>query len=173
MCETKFLQMCSFSIILTSVHLFPVLFYIISTTILKFPQCTATLIPNNFCISTQSTRIPTLIPCTRIPIPFLVFPPLFSAFLSFPYPIPHFGYYRQPAQFVIFKDLFQENSCLVPKQAPLSYYSITFGTKLSFTSSVLSPKTIYLIVPQVKNPECLKCYLSFMSKRSIICPKQI
>ena len=118
MCETKFLQMCSFSIILTSVHLFPVLFYIISTTILKFPQCTATLIPNNFCISTQSTRIPTLIPCTRIPIPFLVFPHLFSAFLSFPYPIPYFGYYRQPAQFVIFKDLFQENSCLVPKQAP-------------------------------------------------------
>ena len=41
MCETTFLQMCSFSIILTSLHSlslsFPLLFYVISTAILKFP----------------------------------------------------------------------------------------------------------------------------------------
>ena len=41
MCETKFLQMCLFFTILTSLHslnlLFPLLFYIISTAILKFP----------------------------------------------------------------------------------------------------------------------------------------
>ena len=40
-CETKFLQVCSFSIILTSLQslnlLYPLLFYVISTAILKFP----------------------------------------------------------------------------------------------------------------------------------------
>ena len=41
MCETKFLQMCSFSIILTSLHSFNLSFallvYAISTAIPKFP----------------------------------------------------------------------------------------------------------------------------------------
>ena len=41
MCETKYLQMCSFSIILTSFHSlnlsFPLLFYVISIAIPKFP----------------------------------------------------------------------------------------------------------------------------------------
>ena len=40
-CETKFLQMCSFFIILTSLHslnlTLPLLFYVISIAILKFP----------------------------------------------------------------------------------------------------------------------------------------
>ena len=41
MCEPNFLQMCSISIILTSLHLlnfsFPLLLYVIFTVILKFP----------------------------------------------------------------------------------------------------------------------------------------
>ena len=45
MWETKFLQMTLFSIILTSLHSlnlsFPLLFYVISTAILKFPSCFA------------------------------------------------------------------------------------------------------------------------------------
>ena len=40
MCETKFLQMCSFSIILASLHSlnlsFPLLFYVLSTATLRF-----------------------------------------------------------------------------------------------------------------------------------------
>ena len=116
--------------------------------------CIATLIPHIFCISTQIPCIPRLILRIRIPILFLAFPPLFSAFPSFRSPIPHFGFNRQPAQFVFFKKLFQENSCFSSKtNTPLFYYCITLGTKLLFTSSmtssVLSPKIIYLIVPQV------------------------
>ena len=78
MWQTKFLQMWSFFIILTSLHSsslsFPLLFYVISTAILKFPP--------------QISGIPTLIPRTRIPIPFLVFPSSFSAFPSFHSHIP-------------------------------------------------------------------------------------
>ena len=43
MCGTKFLQMCSFSIILTSLNFlnlsFPLLFYVTSTAVLEFPLC--------------------------------------------------------------------------------------------------------------------------------------
>ena len=69
---------------------FLLLFHIISSLI----PCIATLIPHIFRISTQIPRIPTLIFHTSIPFPFLVFPPLFSAFSSFRSPIPHFGFYR-------------------------------------------------------------------------------
>ena len=59
----------------------------ISTLIPKIPWWIRDLIPGISCISIQLLpRIPTLIP--RIPIPFLTFPPLFSAFLSFRFPIP-------------------------------------------------------------------------------------
>ena len=85
---------------------------------------------------------------TRIPIPFLVFPPLLSTFPPFRSPMPHFGFYRYHAQFVFFKNLFQENSCFSSKtNTPLFYYSIILGTK----NYQKSPKIIYLIVRQVKN----------------------
>ena len=121
--------MCSFSIILTFLHSFPVLFCVLSTAIIKFPLCTAILILNNFCISSQIIRISMLILRARIPIPFLAFQPLFSTFPSFLYPIPYFGYFRQPAQFVIFKNLFQENNC----------FSSKTGTPLHTTPLPLAP----------------------------------
>ena len=82
--------------------------------------------------------------------------PLFSAFPSFSSPIPDFGFYRYPAQFVFFKDLFSENSCFTSQRnTPLFYNCITLSTKLLFissmTSSLLSPKIDYLIVSRVKN----------------------
>ena len=117
--------------------------FVISVTILshfyRYTQvstlvsCIATLIPHIFCITTQIHRILALIPHIRIPIPFLTFPPLFSTFPSFHSPISNFGFYKQLAHVLIFKNLFQENSCIV------------------VTLSVLSPKINYLIVPQVKN----------------------
>ena len=72
MCQTKVLQMCSFSIILTYVHSlnlsFPLLFYSISTTIIKFaPWFPAS---PHFCTSTQFPWITTLIFCTCISIQF-------------------------------------------------------------------------------------------------------
>ena len=85
MCKTKFLQMCSFSIILTSLHSlnlsFPLLFYVISTAIPKFP----------FWLSTSPPWFPKL----------FVFPPRFSASPShssqshpysphFPHSVPQF-----------------------------------------------------------------------------------
>ena len=116
MCETDFLQMCSFSIILTSLHslnlsfptatlhdfycytLLSTLIPCISTLISQIPWIPA-LIARISCISTQITRIPSLISC--IPITSLAFPPLFSPFPLFYSSISHFGFYRQPAQFVI------------------------------------------------------------------------
>ena len=66
MCETKFLQMCSFSIILTSLHplklLFLLLFYVIYTAISTLIPCIAILISHIFRISTQICGIPTPIP---------------------------------------------------------------------------------------------------------------
>ena len=60
MCKTKFLQMCSFSIIFTSLHLLNLSFllpsYFISTAIPKFPPwfCTISLLISHiFRISTQ------------------------------------------------------------------------------------------------------------------------
>ena len=64
------------------------------TWVSTLTPCIATLIPHIFCFSTQIPRIPTLISRTRIPILFVVFLPLFSAFPSFRSPIPHFGFYR-------------------------------------------------------------------------------
>ena len=69
-------------------------------------HCIATPIPHIFCVLTQSPHIPTMFPHTRIHFPFLAFPPLFSAFLSFRSLILHFGFYTYPAQFIIFNDLF-------------------------------------------------------------------
>ena len=54
----------------------------------------ATLIRNIFSISTQIPRIPKLILCTRIPIPFLVLPPLF----------PHFSHFVLQFLILTFKD---------------------------------------------------------------------
>ena len=121
MCETKFLQICSFSNILTSLRSlnlsFPLLFYAISTAIPKFPstlsRCIATMIPRIILIITLIPRISTLIPristlipristlipristlIPRICFAILALPPLFSGFPSFRSPIPHFGFYR-------------------------------------------------------------------------------
>ena len=87
MCETNFLQTCPFSINLTPLYSlnlsFPLLFYVTSTAILStLILCILTLIFHFFCISTQISRIPTLIPRKRShPIPRI--PTLFSAFPSF------------------------------------------------------------------------------------------
>ena len=106
MCETNFLQMCSFSIILTSLHslnlsfptailhdfycytLLSTLIPCISTLISQIPWIPALIAR----ISTQITRIPSLISC--IPITSLAFPPLFSPFPLFYSPISHFSFYR-------------------------------------------------------------------------------
>ena len=79
-CETKLLQ-----IIFYYFDFYP-LFHVISAIIHKFPpwfSASPSWFPIFFCISTQIPEIPTLIPRTGIPIPFLIFPPLFSGFLSF------------------------------------------------------------------------------------------
>ena len=64
--ETKFLQMYSFSIILTSLYslnlLFPLLFYVVYTAISTLIPCIAILISYIFRISTQICGISTLIP---------------------------------------------------------------------------------------------------------------
>ena len=91
----------------------PLFEFIISITILcHFYRYTyvSTLIPLIFHISTQILCLPTLIPCIRILVPFLAFPPLLSAFPSVHSPILHFDFCRQPAQFVINKNSFQENN---------------------------------------------------------------
>ena len=62
----------------------------VSTMIL----CIAPLIPHIFPISNQIPHIPTLVPRTRIPIPFLAFSPLFSVFHPFRSSIPYFDFYR-------------------------------------------------------------------------------
>ena len=102
-----------------------------------------------FCISTQFPCIPTLILCTRIHISFLAFRPLFSAFPTFRSPIPHFPFNRQPAQFVFFLKLFQENSC--------------------FSSKTNAPIIIYIIYGVIS--VITKNYLPYSasSKKSIIC----
>ena len=86
-CETAFLQICSFSTILASLYSlnlsFPFLFYIISTA--TFIPCIATLIPHIFTITTQ-------IPCILTLIHFLAFSPLFSALSWFRSPISRFDF---------------------------------------------------------------------------------
>ena len=64
MCKTKFLRMCSFSIILTSLYSlnlsFPLLSYVISTAITRFPPWFSTSPPSTliFHIYRISTQIP-------------------------------------------------------------------------------------------------------------------
>ena len=146
MCETKFLQMCSFFIILTSLHSlnlsFPLLFDVISIPLYL------------------SFQLDFLHPHTDFPH-FFAFPPMLPAFPShssqshthsphFPHSvplIPHFGFYRQPAQFVIFNNLIQIIVALVQKRT----------LPFVMTSSVLSPKIIYLMMPQVKTQQFVKC----------------
>ena len=73
--ETGFLQMCSFSIILASLHSlnlsFPLLFYVTSSAVPKFP----------IWFPTSPPWFRTFTQFPFIYIPFLAFPPLFSAFL--------------------------------------------------------------------------------------------
>ena len=89
-CETKLLQMCLFSIILTSLHSFNLsfllLFNVISTVIPKFlPWFQVS--PHWFsAFSAFHPRFPTY-PCW-----FLTFP--FHSLHSFRSQIPHFGFYR-------------------------------------------------------------------------------
>ena len=147
--ETKF--------ILTSLQSFnlsfPLLFHVIQTAILdslhRHPDAP------HFSYFHPDFPPSMLIFRTSIPSLFLAFPPVFSVLPSFCSSIPHFGFYRQPAQFMFFKNLFYETSCFSSKtNTPLFYYCVSLGTKLftpSMTSSVLSPKLIYLMVPQVKN----------------------
>ena len=149
---------CSMSLMRFNNRTFYILFYFIDfiSFISTLIPSIDTFFPQIFRISTQIPRIATLILRTRILIPFLAFPPLFFGIPLFCSPTPHFGFYRYSTQFIFFKHLFQENSCLSSKSnTPLFYYCITLRTKLLFTSSmtssVLSPKVIYLMVPQVKN----------------------
>ena len=92
--------------------------FIISIAILcHFYRCTwvstlswfTTLIPHIFWISLQ-------ISCTHISISFLAFLHLLSAFPSSHSPIPHFGFYRWPAQFANFKIYFRKIVALFPKR---------------------------------------------------------
>ena len=69
MCEIKFLQICLFFTILTSLHFlnlsFPLLFYVISTNLLKFPPwfpASPPWPPHIFLISTKIPLIPTDFP---------------------------------------------------------------------------------------------------------------
>ena len=123
LCGTKFLQIWSFFIILTSLNYFnlsfSLLFYVMSTAIPKCPPWFPTSshwFPIFLCISSQIPHIPVLIP--SIPIPFLAFPSFFP-------PVLHFSFYRSPALFIIFKNLFSENSSfssktntLLPQHSP-------------------------------------------------------
>ena len=99
MCYASFLQMCSFDIILISLHSlnlsFRLLFYVISTAILKFPSwfpAPPSWFPTHFHPDSPHPYADS--PHTRIPIPLLAFPPLFPAHPLFPSPIPYFDFYR-------------------------------------------------------------------------------
>ena len=144
--------MCSFSIILTSLHSFNFYFHFYSMLfLLLYPGFYLDYLlrhtdyphfphyhphsPHTHADSRYSHFI------TRIPL--ILFP-------NSP-----FCFYKQLAQFVIFKNLFSENSYFGSKKNfPLCYYSFSLGTKLLFTSmmsSGISSKVIYLIVLQAKN----------------------
>ena len=90
MCGTN---VCTFSVILTSLHSlnlsFPLPIGVISTVILKFPLWFPLWFPTFFAFPTSSPHSRP-IPDNRILIVFLVFPPLFYAFPSFHSLIPHF-----------------------------------------------------------------------------------
>ena len=147
MSKTKFLQICSFSLNLIISLSFSLVSYVISIARLRFSPWFPASLP--WFHITHIPCITMLIFCTRICIPFLTFH-------SFRSPIPHFGFYRQSAQFAIFKNLFYKNSWFIfKKNTPLCYYCVTLGTKLLFTSSkhhqCSLSKLIYLLVLQVKN----------------------
>ena len=155
MCETKFIILTS----LQSLNLsFPLLFHVISTALLKFPPWFPALPP----------WFPT----------FFVFPPRFPAFprwFSVPaFPShsshshsysPHFPHFVIQFPILAYTDslfslyflrtYFRKIVALFQKRTLPFCYCITLGTKLLFTSSVtssvLSPKIIYLIVSQVKD----------------------
>ena len=83
--------------------------------------CIATLIPQIFCISTQIPHIPTLILRTRLPIPFLAFPPLFSALPSFRYPIPHLTFTDSLFSLYSLRIYFRKTVALVQKRTLLFF----------------------------------------------------
>ena len=98
MCETKSLPMCSFSIILTSLHSlnlsFSLLFYVISMAILKFPPWVAVslpLFPTIFAFSPRFLAFPRQFPAHAFPSHSSHFHPCSVHFThSFP-KISHFG----------------------------------------------------------------------------------
>ena len=96
-------------------------------------------------------RIPTLIPCTRIIIPFLAFPLLFSAFPSFRSPIPILVFTDSLPSLQFLRICFSKIVALVQKVTFLSLLHNPSHQTPSLTSSLLSPAIIYLLVPQVKH----------------------
>ena len=76
MCEITFLQMSSFSIILSSLNSEFIIFIAILFHFYRYTQI-STLVSY---ITTLNPRIPAPIPGSRIPIPFHAFQPLFSTF---------------------------------------------------------------------------------------------
>ena len=100
--KTQYLQMYSFSVILTSLQSlnlsFPLLFcyfycYTSISTMYRHPN-----FPHLLHFHPDSLYSH-LILCLCIPMPFFAFPPIFAAFTSFRFPIFHFDFYRQPAHF--------------------------------------------------------------------------
>ena len=114
---------------------FPLLLYVISTAIPKFSLNSLHFHPNSphfFYFTTQIPYILTLISCISISISFLTFQPLFSAFSLFRSLFGHFGFYKETTQFVISKNLFQENSCLSSKaNTLLCNYCISLSTNIA------------------------------------------
>ena len=91
MCETNFLQMCLFYVILTSLHsLNPRLFYVISTAMFKFP---AWFLASQLWFS-MSFAFPPRFPVFSHWFPVPAFPLLFFAFPLFHSLILHFSFYR-------------------------------------------------------------------------------
>ena len=94
---TNFLQMCSFSI-LSTLWIYYFHCYRMSLLLLYLRFHMDSLHHHHdspqFHISIRILRIPTLIPHNCIPTPFLTFPPLFSVFPLFHFPISLLGFYR-------------------------------------------------------------------------------
>ena len=140
--------MCSFSIILTTLHPFNLSLIYCYTYVSTLILCIATLI---FLIFRNSTQVPRMLTLISL------YTNSFLRIPSFHFLITHFDFYRQPVLFVMFKSQFQGNRYLSSKvNFSLCYYCIGISTKLLFTSSMtsspMSTKNIYLTVPQVKNP---------------------
>ena len=119
--ETKFFISTSLKSLSYFCHCYSILFL---SLYLNFHLDSLHRHPNSphFCISIQIPCILTMIPRTRIPIPFLAFPPLFSAFSSCRSTIPQFGFCRQPAQFdSLLRIYFWKIVALVQKRTLLFY----------------------------------------------------